>query len=76
MVSIDEKVQLIKHSWNQLNQTNQKVLKKMMKNQFNINLGNFDMGERQECNERRMSLSFVKTSILESLYQEIDMLSC
>ena len=50
-----------------------------MKNQFNISLGNFDIEkgskEWQDLDLHKMSLKYVKPSIIESLFQEMDMLS-
>lgn len=52
-----------------------------MKNQFNISLGSFDIENEGFNNQNptiqsKMSLKYVKPSIIESLFQEMDMLSC
>lgn len=52
-----------------------------MKNQFNISLGSFDIDNDASGNpnpmiQTKMSLKYVKPSIIESLFQEMDMLSC
>lgn len=75
LVSSDKKVELIYRSWTGLSSTNQKVLKTLMKNQFNIDLSLFKMDPEEPENQRKMNLKFVKPTIIESLYQEIDMLS-
>lgn len=78
--SIDKKIEMIKSLWAVLSENNQKVLKKLMKNQFNICLSNFDIGPESKnmppnAVSAKMSLKYVKPSIIESLYQEMDMLS-
>jgi len=81
MNSNDKKIDTIKMLWATLTPKNQKVLKTLMKNQFNIDLNNFDMSidhpnPKNEDFRLKMNLKYVKSSIIESLYQEIDMLSC
>lgn len=72
---------MIKRLWSKLTKHSQKVLETLMKNQFNIYLRNFNIGYHEsEMRENptvgRLSLKYVKPSIIESLYQEIDMFSC
>lgn len=77
--SIDKKVEMIKALWGTLSENNQSMLKTLMKNQFNIYLNHFDFtpGHRQPMSGNqmpKMSLRYIKPSIIEQLYQEMDML--
>lgn len=79
--SIDKKIEMIKRLWASLSKNNQKVLNILMKNQFNIFLSNFDIGSNEGGSSEglptdKISLRYVKPSIIERLYQEMDMLSC
>lgn len=80
ITSTERKIDIIKQLWATLSKDNKKVLKILMKNQFNIALSNFDMSMDSRSyysNEppQKISLRYVKPSIIESLYQEMDMLS-
>lgn len=55
-----------------LSSKNQKVLKTQMRNQFNIDLNYFNMNDDDPNCKNKISLKLVRTSIIESLYQEID----
>ena len=71
---------MIKKLWPKLTSNNQKVLKKLMKNQFNISLGSFDIDFEEDMIQNepvqsKLNLKYVKPSIIESLFQEMDMLS-
>jgi len=79
--SIDKKIEMIKRLWASLSKNNQKVLNTLMKNQFGIFLSNFDIGfneggSSEGIQTEKISLKYVKPSIIERLYQEMDMLSC
>jgi hypothetical protein len=73
--SSDKKVEMICKNWIGLNQQSQRVLRTQMKNQFNIDLSHFNMNPQDPDSQNKMNLKYVKTSIIESLYQEVDMLS-
>lgn len=73
--SVEKRVELIKQSWITLSSKSQNVLKTLMKNQFNIDLSDFNLDPNCVNSINKMSLNYVRASIIESLYQEIDMLS-
>ena len=74
-VSAEKKVQMIYRAWIDLSSSNQRVLKTLMKNQFNIDLTHFNMNPKEPQSHKKMNLKYVKPSIIESIYQKIDMLS-
>ena len=75
--SLTRKILKIKELWGKISKENKKVLKILMKNQFNIDLNYFDLDiddSQKYSAPQKIQLQYVKPAIVESLYQEIDML--
>jgi len=81
-LSTDRKIELIKRAWRKLSNNKQKMIEVLMESQFNIHLRSFDInmhsGSMAEGNYMGQNfLRYVKPSIIEALYQKVDMLiSC
>jgi hypothetical protein len=77
--SIDRKIELMQKGWAKIPKVNQRELVTLKKNQFNIDLEKFDINySHQSINrgeKKKMSLKYLRPSIIENLYEEIDMLS-